>query len=77
MNNPNPANRDVNSSSLRLKRLSPAQVQRIDDFLDSVGDYGEVHLIIQSGELRYINTVESHKAWLNGEKRVEKGRTIS
>ncbi len=77
MNNPNLANRDVNLSSLRLKRLSPAQVQRIDDFLDLVGDYGEVHLIMQNGELRYINTIESHKAWLNGERRVEKSQTIS
>lgn len=47
----------------RLKRLTPEQVCQIDDLLVAVGDYGEVHLIVQRGELRYVNKVESHKAW--------------
>jgi hypothetical protein len=48
---------------LRLKILTPEQVVRIDEVLTSLGEYGEVHLIIQKGELRYINKVESYKAW--------------
>ncbi len=51
------------ATGLKLKKLDLDQVQHIDDMLASVGDYGEVHLIIQHGELRYINRVESHKAW--------------
>jgi len=48
---------------LRLKTLTPEQVERIDEVLTSLGDYGEVHLIVQKGELRYINKVESYKVW--------------
>jgi hypothetical protein len=61
---------DENHSSpkLRLKRLSEEQVKIIDEYLTSVGEYGEVHLIVQNGELRYINKVESHRAWANGKR---------
>lgn len=48
---------------LNLRLLSAEQVQRIDELLSEVGEYGEVHLIVQKGELRYINKVESYKAW--------------
>jgi len=47
----------------RLKKLTVEQIAQIDEYLFSIGDYGEVHLIIQRGDLRYINKVESHKAW--------------
>lgn len=50
-------------ASLNLKKLSPDQVRRIDEMLVSLGDYGELHLIVQHGDLRYINKVESYKAW--------------
>ena len=46
---------------LRLVRLTLAQIRRIDDMLVALPDYGEVRLIIQRGELRYINKVESFK----------------
>ena len=55
--------RGVKLDGLRLKFLNPAQVKRIDDLLAHLGEYGELHLIIQHGELRYINKVESYKAW--------------
>ena len=47
----------------KLKFLKLAQVKRIDELLAQLGEYGELHLIIQKGELRYINKVESYKAW--------------
>jgi hypothetical protein len=53
----------VDAEPLELEFLTPAQVARIDALLATVGDYGEVHLIVQHGELRYINRVESHRAW--------------
>ncbi len=51
------------ANGLKLRKLDLDQVRDIDEMLASVGDYGEVHLIVQHGELRYINRVESHKAW--------------
>lgn len=54
-------------SSQKLKKLNLEQVKQIDEALASIGDYGEVHLILQHGELRYINKVESQKAWKNYE----------
>lgn len=50
-------------AALKLKRLTLEQVRRIDEMLDAVGEYGEVHLIVQRGELRYMNKLESYKAW--------------
>ena len=50
-------------ASLNLNRLTLEQIKRIDVLLASLGDYGEVHLVVQHGELRYINKVESYKAW--------------
>jgi hypothetical protein len=47
---------------LKLKKLTVDQVKHIDEVLASLGDYGELHLIIQNGELRYINKVESFSA---------------
>ncbi len=49
------------SQTLCLRFLTLEQVQRIDDLLRTVGDYGELRLIVQKGELRYLNKVESHK----------------
>jgi hypothetical protein len=54
--------------NLRLEFLTPEQIIRIDKVLAAVGEYGEVHLIIQRGELRYINRVESYKAWNDKQK---------
>jgi putative heme iron utilization protein len=52
---------------LDIQMLTVEQVQRIDGLLSEVGEYGEVHLIVQKGELRYINKVESYKAWKPGD----------
>ena len=49
----------------RLNKLSPEQINEINEYLDSLGEYGEIRLIVQHGELRYINTVASHKAMIN------------
>ena len=51
------------SNQSQTEFLTPEQIIRIDKILATVGEYGEVHLIIQRGELRYINRVESYKAW--------------
>jgi hypothetical protein len=53
---------------LQLKKLTTEQVEKIDDVLSSLGEYGEVRLIVQRGVLKYINKVESHLAWNNVEQ---------
>jgi hypothetical protein len=50
-------------AGLKLKKLNVEQVKRIDALLASLGDYGEIRLIVQHGELRFINKVESYRAW--------------
>ena len=47
---------------LRLRMLDLQQIKQIDEMLASIGEYGELHLVVQHGELRYINRLESHKA---------------
>jgi len=49
------------SAGLKLLRLTVEQIKRIDEMLVEVGEYGEVRIIVQRGQLRYINKVESHK----------------
>jgi hypothetical protein len=53
------------AQALKLKKLTLEQIRRIDAVIASLGEYGEVHLVIQHGELRYINKVESFRAWKN------------
>lgn len=57
------------SRALGLKKLTLEQVRRIDAIIASLGDYGEIHLVVQHGELRYINKVESFQAWKNEPKK--------
>ena len=39
--------------------LSPIQVAMIDEALRSLGDYGELHLIVEKGRLRFLVTHKS------------------
>lgn len=54
-------------NGLRLEKLTVEQLRQVDELLSSLGEYGEVQLIVQHGELKYINKVESRKAWQDGE----------
>ena len=70
MSTPDGSNRKgIVSMTLGLKKLNDDQIRRIDSLLASLGDYGEIHLIVQHGELRYINKVESYKAWRNDDEK--------
>jgi len=60
MNSSNVSSRQIRP---KLRKLTAEQIDQINEVLASLDDYGEVHLIIQHGELKYINKVESHKAW--------------
>lgn len=63
MENPDGKGRSLPALFRGLKKLNEQQIRQIDMALESVGDYGEVHLIVQHGQLKYINRVESHRAW--------------
>ena len=58
----------VSLSGQKFKKLTLEQVKQIDEALASIGDFGEVHLILQHGELKYINKVESQKAWKTNDR---------
>ena len=63
MQSPDGNDRPTRAIPLGLKKLTEQQVRQIDMALESVGEYGEVRLIVQHGQLRYVNRVESHRAW--------------
>jgi hypothetical protein len=41
------------------RHLTPQQIQMIEEALCSLGDYGELRLIIEKGRLRFITTQKS------------------
>jgi hypothetical protein len=57
----NPSRRDATA----LQFLHPDQIEMIDDALTRVGDYGEVHLVVEKGKLRFIviNTSVDVRNW--------------
>ena len=55
-------------NGIKLKKLTVEQIEQIDQYLASLEEYGEVHLIVQRGVLKYINMIESHKARKNDGK---------
>lgn len=53
----------MNRQKLETKKLTVEQIRQIDELLASLGEFGEIHLIIQRGVLKYVNKVESQKVW--------------
>lgn len=45
-----------------LKFLNAKQVSMIDEALSSLGDYGEVRLVVEKGKLRFLATQKSFDA---------------
>jgi hypothetical protein len=58
-----------NGDSCTLKFMELQQVSMIDEALTSLGDYGEVRLIVEKGKLRFLVTQKSFDAlkWQPGE----------
>ena len=54
-------------------KLSQEQVQMIEEALDSVGDFGEVHLVVEKGRLRFLVVQKSVDA-LRWEQNASGGR---
>ena len=51
-----------NYEQLRLEHLSQADVRMIDEAIDAVGEFGEVHLVVNKSLLRFVITQKSHDA---------------
>ena len=51
-----------NGDSCTLKFMDFEQLSMIDEALNSLGDYGEVRLIIEKGRLRFLITQKSYDA---------------
>ncbi len=68
MKNQEPLKKPPLPSDLKLYKLTLEQIRRIDEMLDDLGEYGEVHIIVQKGELRYINKIESYQLWNREDK---------
>ena len=47
---------------LSLKNLSRVHVRMIDEALATVGEFGEVHLVVSKGRLRFLVTQKSFDA---------------
>lgn len=54
----------VNSDneSYALKFLDFTQIPMLDEALHSIGDYGELRLIVERGRLRFVVTQKSYDA---------------
>ncbi len=63
MESPDGKEKSLPLSHPRLKRLNKRQIRQIDMVLESVGDYGDVRLIVRRGQFMYIHRVESQRAW--------------
>jgi hypothetical protein len=54
-------NEDINKveKPLGLRFLKPNQIRMIDEALLQVGEFGQVHLVIERGRLRFLVTEKS------------------
>ena len=46
----------------KLQNLSGIHVQMIDEALGTVGEFGEIHLVVDKGRLRFVVTQRSFDA---------------
>lgn len=44
-----------------FRHLKTSQIRQIDNMLDEIGDFGELHLIIEKGSLKYVEVVKSRR----------------
>ncbi|NMC11505.1 MAG: hypothetical protein GYA34_01330 [Chloroflexi bacterium] len=50
---------DNNGETINLKILEPKQIFMIDEALNSIGEFGEVRLVVEKGRLRFLITNKS------------------
>jgi hypothetical protein len=59
------SSKDPDPKSPILKFLTPHDIGLIEEALIKVGAFGEIHLVVERGRLRFIRTVKSES--LNGD----------
>lgn len=47
------------NESYTLNFISPHQISMIDEAMGTLGDYGEVRLVVEKGRLRFVVTQKS------------------
>lgn len=47
--------------TVELRRLSLAQLKRVDHMLEQLGDFGEVRLIVEKGAIKFVEVVVSRR----------------
>ena len=45
-----------------LKHLSDNHLRMLDEAIEMVGDFGEIHIVIAKGRLRFLNIEKSYDA---------------
>jgi hypothetical protein len=53
------AKKQIDKGEQIYQFLQPSQIEMIDEALSSVGDFGEVRLIVEKGHLRFLVTQRS------------------
>lgn len=61
---PSPIDEELAESKIPkpLKFLNPKQVTMVDEALSTLGDFGELHLVVVKGNLRFIIVQKSYDA---------------
>lgn len=54
-----PANSKVPLNAAHPKMLQASQITLIEQALQQIGEFGEVHLVVEKGRLRFIELVKS------------------
>jgi hypothetical protein len=59
----------IEGESIPCRLLQRKHIQMIDDALNSLGEYGEVRLVVERGRLRFLVTQKSYDLlkWHAGE----------
>ena len=52
-------NGDGTLSDIKLERLDAVEIKKIEEALKKVGAFGEVHLVVEKGRLRFVRTLKS------------------
>ena len=65
---PDPVSKSSAGKNSPYQNLSHHQIELIDQAISSVADYGEVHLIVEKGNLRFLVTQKSFDVlkWRSG-----------
>ncbi|MBI3914320.1 MAG: hypothetical protein HY327_09080 [Chloroflexi bacterium] len=46
-------------SDVKLERLDALEIKKIEEALKKVGAFGEVHLVVEKGRVRFVRTLKS------------------